>query len=81
MGTLLKVLGTFMTEFPSVLLRIRNVSEKVLEKIKTHILYSIIFSRNSCRVRDNAEKYGTAMQDTGQNMIQRRKDARCVADN
>jgi hypothetical protein len=34
---------------------------KFMEKIKTHILYSItIFFRNSCRLWDNVEKYGTA---------------------
>jgi len=29
---------------------------KVAEKIKTHILCSVTFSRNSCRLRDNVEK-------------------------
>ena len=31
-----------------ILLRMRNVSDKVAEKIKEHILCSIIFFRKSC---------------------------------
>ena len=31
---------------------------KVVEQIKIHILYSITFSRKSCRLLDNVEKYG-----------------------
>jgi hypothetical protein len=40
---------------------------KFVEKIKTHILYSIIF-RKSCRLRDKVEKYCTAGQATDDNM-------------
>jgi hypothetical protein len=40
-----KDLWAFMLVSRSVLLRMRNISEKkVVEKIKTHILYSIAFS-------------------------------------
>ena len=35
---------------------------KVVDKIKTHILYSIVFPRKSCRLRDNAEKCGRARE-------------------
>jgi hypothetical protein len=42
---------------------------KVIEKIKTYILYSIIFSQKSCCSRDNVEKYGTARQDTDANVM------------
>jgi hypothetical protein len=35
---------------------------KSVEKIKTNILYPIIFPRKSCRLWDNVEKYGTARQ-------------------
>ena len=41
---------------------------KVVEKIKTHILCSIIFSRKPCRLRDNVEKYFRAGQATDGNM-------------
>jgi hypothetical protein len=43
-GYLHEDLCTFMIISRSVLLRIRNVSEKVVQKIKTHILCSITFS-------------------------------------
>jgi len=33
---------------------------KVVEKIKTHILCSVTFFRNFCRLWDNVEKYCTA---------------------
>jgi len=37
---------------------------KVVQEIKIHILCSVTFSRNSCRLWDTAEKYGTARQAT-----------------
>jgi hypothetical protein len=36
----------------------RNVLDKVVEKIITHILCSVTFSRKSCHLCDNVEKYG-----------------------
>jgi hypothetical protein len=42
---------------------------KVLSKIKTHILCSKTFSRKSCRLWDNVEKYGRAGQATDDNII------------
>jgi len=41
---------------------------KVVEKIKTHISCSITFFQESCRLRDNVEKYCTAEQATDDNM-------------
>ena len=41
---------------------------KVVEKIKTHILCSVTFSRKSCRLWDTVEKYSTAGQATDGNM-------------
>ena len=35
--------NTFMTISRSILLRMRNFSDKDVEKIKTHILYSVTF--------------------------------------
>ena len=46
----------FMITFRWILLIVRNVSEKVVWKIKTHILCSVTFSRKSCRLQDNVEK-------------------------
>jgi hypothetical protein len=34
----------------------RNILGKVIEKIKTHVLYSITFFQKSCRSRVNVEK-------------------------
>jgi len=34
----------------------RNVSDKFVEKIKTHILCSVTFLWKSCRLWDNVEK-------------------------
>jgi len=44
---------------------------KFVEKIKTHDLRSMTFSplRKSCRLWDNAEKYGTARQATDYDII------------
>ena len=49
---------------------------KVVEKIKTHILCSVTFSRKSCSLWDNVEKYRTAGQTTDDSMAQ----AHCVLD-
>jgi hypothetical protein len=48
---------------------------KVVEKIKTHFLCSITFSRKSCRLWDNVEKYGRARQATDNNIIWRMRFA------
>jgi hypothetical protein len=53
----------------SILLRITNISDKSVVKIRTHILYLIIFSRKSCRLWDNVEKYGRARQAIDDNII------------
>jgi hypothetical protein len=53
----------------------RNVSVKSVEKIKTHILCSITFSRQSFRIWDNVEKYDRARQATNDNIIQRMRFA------
>ena len=44
-----------------------------VQKIKTYILWSIFFSRKSCRLWDNVEKYGTARQTTDDNIVRRTK--------
>jgi hypothetical protein len=48
---------------------------KGVEKIKTRILYLITFFRKSCRLWDSVEKYGTARQATGDNVIRRMRFA------
>jgi hypothetical protein len=44
---------------------------KVVEKIKTHILCSVLFFRKSHHLRDNVGKYGRIGQATGCNVIRR----------
>jgi hypothetical protein len=52
----------------------RNISDKVTEKVKT-ILSLIIFSGSLCILSDNVEKYGTARQATDDNIIRRMRFA------
>jgi hypothetical protein len=46
-----------------------------VDKIKTYTLCSKFFSRKSCRLRDNVEKYGTARQATDDNITRRMRFA------
>jgi len=51
---------------------------KVVEKIKTLILYSVnFFPRKSCHLWDNVEKYCRTRQSTNGNMAH----AHCMPDN
>jgi len=47
---------TFLIISRSVLLIMRNVSDKFVEKIKTRFLFSITVFRNSCRLWNNVGK-------------------------
>jgi hypothetical protein len=58
-----------------ILLRAEMFKTKVAEKIKTHSLFSVTFSRKSCRLWDNVERYGTAGQATYDNIIRRMRFA------
>jgi len=46
----------------------KNVADKFVDEIKTYILCSITFSKKSCRLWDNVEKYCTSRQATDDNM-------------
>jgi hypothetical protein len=48
---------------------------KFVEKFKTHILYSITFSRKSCCLWDNVENCGRARQATDDNIMWRMRIA------
>jgi hypothetical protein len=74
-GTLHENLCTFMIISRWILLRMRNVPDKIVEKIKTHILCSKTFSRKSFHLWDNVEKYGRARQFTDDNIIRRMRFA------
>jgi hypothetical protein len=58
-----------------ILLRVRNISDKVVEKIKTLLMFSK-FCRRSCRLWQKVEKCGTAREATDDNII-RRKHIAC----
>jgi len=42
---------------------------QVVEKLKTHFMFNDPFSRKSCRIRDDVEKYGIAGQATDYKII------------
>jgi hypothetical protein len=48
----------------------KNYLDKVVGKIKMHILYSVtFFFQESCRLGGNVEKYGTVREATDINII------------
>ena len=51
--------------------KVRTVSDKFVQKIKTHYLYSKIFLRKSCHLWDNVQKYSRAGQAADDNIIGR----------
>jgi hypothetical protein len=71
MCTLHEDLRISMTVSRWILLRMRNFSDKVVAKMKTHILCSITFLLKFCRLWDNVEKYGKARNATDYNIIRR----------
>ena len=54
-----------MQFFRRILLRMRHVLDNIVEKIETHILYSVTFFQKSCRLRDNVQKYGGSREAAG----------------
>ena len=70
-GTLHAGLCTFKIISCSVLLRMRSVSDKIVEKIKSDILCSITFSRKLCRLGDNVEQCCRLSEPTYDNLTWR----------
>ena len=71
-GTLHADRYTFMIISRSVLLRMRNVSDKsCTESQITYFVFCNISSPKSCCLWDNVGKYGTAGQTTGDNVTRR----------
>jgi len=67
-GFLHEALYTFMIISRSIILRMRNISYKLVEKMKTHIVCSItFFFRKSCLLWHNVGICGTAKQATNDN--------------
>jgi hypothetical protein len=58
----------FMIKSRSILLWMKNISDKIVEKITTRVLCLITFQK-SCRLSDNVEKYSRAGQATDDNII------------
>jgi len=54
---------------------------KAVKKIKTRILCSITFSRKSCHLLNNMEKYTKAREATDNSIIWYRQYAICIPDN
>ena len=57
------------------LLRKKNISHRMLEKMKTHISCSITLARKSCHLWDNVKKYGAVRQVTDDNITDRMRIA------
>ena len=62
--------ATFRIVSRWILLGMRNFSDKFVEKIWTHILWSITLFRKSYRLWDRVEKYGSAGQATNDSIMQ-----------
>ena len=69
--------STFIAICRWILFRMKKLSVRVAEQIKTRILCSTTFFRNSCRLWDSVENYGRAGQATDDNMAH----AHCMLDN
>jgi hypothetical protein len=61
--------------FAQFFLEWEMLQTQFVEKIKTHILYSITFFRKSCPLWNNVKKYGIARQATDDNIIWRMRFA------
>jgi hypothetical protein len=59
MNTLNEHICMFMTAFRSVYLRMRDLSDKFVEKIKIVYACLMTFLRKSCLLSDNVEKCGS----------------------
>ena len=64
-----------------ILVKMRNVSDDIIQNIKTSILYSVFFFIKSCLLWVTVGKYSTARQVTTDNIKRHSKDTICVPDN
>ena len=71
-------LCTVMIESRSVLLRMRNVSNRSCRENPNTLFTIYFFFRKTCRLWDNVEKCSRAGQVTCNNIIRRRGDAICI---
>ena len=69
-GTLHEDKNIFLITTHSIVVKMENVLDKSVEKIKTHfIFYNFFFFRKSCRLWDNMEKYYRVQQATDDNKV------------
>jgi hypothetical protein len=68
-GTLHENLCAFIIISRWILLRMRNVLDKILEKLKTHILCPITYFQKSCRLWENKKQYGRVRHARYDNII------------
>ena len=52
-----------------------NISDKYCKENQKHFMINTFFSRKSCGLCDNVEKYGRAREATGENIIWRMRVA------
>jgi len=57
----------YVTEF---FLEWQIFQTKIVEKVKTYVIFNNFFFRKWCHLCDNVEKYGTAKQAIDDNMIE-----------
>jgi len=69
---------TFMIICRRIFLKIRNVSNRNVEKFRTHILCFVTFSRKPFRLGDGVGKYCRAGQTTDDNMAHAQGGAICM---
>ena len=62
MGTIHENQFTFIIISRSVLLRMKNISDEFVEKIKTNFTFSKFFFDKSFHLWDSVEKYGIARE-------------------
>jgi len=75
-NSILFVQYIYLSHLAQLFSKLEIFQTKFVQKIKTHILCSVTFSRKSYRLWDNVEKCCRAGQATGDNMAH----AHCVLD-
>jgi len=61
----------------TILRKMKNILDKFVEKLKTHFVLIIFFTRKSCLLWNKVEKYCRSGQGTDDNMAH----AHCMLDN
>jgi len=61
--------NTFLIISRSFLIRMRNISTKFVEKIKTRFVFSKFCFRKSCHLWNNVEKYSRAGEARDENIV------------